>query len=199
MELFGKVETDFDPDNLLNPGVLVDPDPLDAKIRYQALPSAKLHRFDKDFSRQVHRCTGVGKCVVFRWRRFSCDVPSYQATGDEKDSTRVGLASYRKWSTALWLLADGSPLRWLRRWNTAWRVRAVTRDDCPTGVDMAQFKSRVLYEKLKNRLRPRSHYLMGQLPRWGRLVTAIPGMSAIANFFMQTPGLKACYSVGGAG
>ena len=33
IELFGQVKAAFDPDNLLNPGVLVDPRPVDADLR----------------------------------------------------------------------------------------------------------------------------------------------------------------------
>ena len=41
--------------------------------------------------------------------------------------------------------------------------------DCPTGIDMATYKSEALSQKYRRRLRPRSHYALGQLPRWARL------------------------------
>ncbi|MBR7559872.1 hypothetical protein KC218_25325, partial [Mycobacterium tuberculosis] len=47
--------------------------------------------------------------------------------------------------------------------------------DCPAGVDMAQYKAEVLHRTYRGRLRPRSHYALGWLPTWGRLLTAVPG------------------------
>jgi Fe-S oxidoreductase len=41
--------------------------------------------------------------------------------------------------------------------------------DCPTGVDMAEYKSEVLHQTYAGRRRPRSHYALGALPRWARL------------------------------
>ncbi len=54
---------------------------------------------------------------------------------------------------------------------------------------MAAYKSRVLYEKFKHHLRPMSHYAMGHLPTWGRLVTKLH-VGALGNLFTQTPGLR---------
>ena len=42
--------------------------------------------------------------------------------------------------------------------------------DCPTGVDMATYKAEMLHQTYRRRLRPRSHYALGQLPRWARLL-----------------------------
>ncbi len=39
--------------------------------------------------------------------------------------------------------------------------------DCPAGVDMARYKSEVAYRAYRRRLRPRSHYALGQLPALG--------------------------------
>src|SRR5665811_1192970 len=88
--------------------------------------------------------------------------PSYRATGDERDSTR-GRARVLQEMLAGSLAADG------------WRSTEV-RDaldlclsckgclsDCPTGVDMAAYKSEFLYHHYAGRLRPRSHYALGSL------------------------------------
>ncbi len=68
LRLFGAVKHIFDPGNVLNPGVLVDPRPVDADLRVPR--TAPLRRAlalayrddDGDFAQAVHRCTGVGKC-----------------------------------------------------------------------------------------------------------------------------------------
>ena len=70
LRLFAAVKAICDPDRLLNPGVLVDPAPLDADLR-PARPrsrrSATALRLTHDggsLGDAVHRCTGVGKCVA---------------------------------------------------------------------------------------------------------------------------------------
>ena len=62
------VKAIFDPGNVFNPGVLVDPVPLDADLRVplarplrRGLGFAYPHD-DGDLSTAVHRCVGVGKC-----------------------------------------------------------------------------------------------------------------------------------------
>src|SRR5690606_16799787 len=46
--------------------------------------------------------------------------------------------------------------------------------DCPAGVDMASYKSQVLHQRYRHRLRPITHYTLGWLPRWLRLLTRAP-------------------------
>ncbi|WP_425402176.1 FAD-binding and (Fe-S)-binding domain-containing protein [Jonesia quinghaiensis] len=186
--LFRTVKGLFDPKGMMNPGVLVDPDPIDAHLRRPAaapLPATSGFSFmhdDGDMTKAIHRCVGVGKCRADNMSThagFMC--PSYQATKDEKDSTR-GRAR------VLQEMANGSLV------TGGWRSPEVHEaldlclsckacsSDCPAGVDMAQFKSEVLYRSYKGRLRPRSHYILGWLPRWLRLIKRIP---SIANFMLK--------------
>src|SRR5699024_2639953 len=94
IEIFGGLKHLFDPRNLLNPGVLVEPDPLDAHLRRpRALPIRPVGGFsfrhdDGDFTGAVHRCVGVGKCRADNSAAGGFMCPSYQATKDEKDTTR---------------------------------------------------------------------------------------------------------------
>ncbi len=190
ISLFGRVKDVFDPSNVMNPGVIVDPDRTDEAIRVPATITAPLRIADPDFSRAVHRCTGVGKCLASTTAAGGVMCPSYRATGDQKDSTRGR-------SRVLQEMINGGLL------TGGWRSPEVgealefclackgCRRDCPTGVDMAAYKSRVLYEKFRHRFwaRPRSHFAMGRLPTWGRLVTGLHA-GAIGNFFLQTPGLR---------
>jgi Fe-S oxidoreductase len=56
--------------------------------------------------------------------------------------------------------------------------------DCPTGVDMATYKAEALHQKYRRRLRPRSHYALGQLPRWARLTQPL---APVANRALRVP------------
>ncbi len=184
LALFAAVKHIFDPDNLLNPGVLVDPRPLDADLRLAAAAGSRLPRLDAHFAAEVHRCTGVGKCLA----GSGTMCPSYQATGREQDSTR-GRAR------VLQELVNGNLV------TGGWRAPEVHEaldlclsckacaTECPTGTDVAAYKSRVLDEAYRNRPRPRSHYALGWLPTWGRAITAVPGLPAVVNAALAAPGI----------
>lgn len=186
LELFGQIKALFDPHGLLNPGVLVDPEPMHEQVRVAQLHHSPLMRHDPAFARAVHRCTGVGKCLANTTAAGSVMCPSYQATRDDKDSTRGR-------SRVLQEMINGTLVQGWRSPEVAEALDLCLsckgcRRDCPTGVDMAGFKSHVLNEKYRRRPRPASHYAMGWLPRWGRLVTSLR-IGWLANLATQTPGL----------
>ncbi len=185
LELFAAFKDLLDPDDLLNPGVLVRPRPLDADLRRPAAHRLGAAGFafaedHGDLTTAVHRCVGVGKCRADDSASGGFMCPSYLATRDEKDSTR-GRAR------VLQELANGTLVS--RGWGAP-EVREsldlclackACSSDCPAGVDMARYKSEVLHRTYHRRLRPASHYALGWLPRWTRLVTAVPGVSSLAN------------------
>jgi FAD/FMN-containing dehydrogenase/Fe-S oxidoreductase len=173
----------FDPAGVLNPGVIVDPRPVDADLRRPAAaPLRTIGGFalisdDGDFTTAVHRCVGLGKCRADNGTAGGFMCPSYLATRDEKDSTR-GRAR------VLQELANGSLV------DRGWYAREVHESldlclackacarDCPASVDMATYKAEVLHQTYKGRRRPASHYALGWLPRWARLAAMAP---AVAN------------------
>jgi FAD/FMN-containing dehydrogenase/Fe-S oxidoreductase len=184
--LFGAVKQLFDPANLLNPGVIVDPAPLDADLRVPLAPPLRRNlgfayaADGGDFSAAVHRCTGVGKCRADNTASGGVMCPSYLATRDEKDSTR-GRAR------VLQELANGSLV------SSGWQSPEVAEaldlclsckgcsTDCPAGVDMATYKAEALYQRYRRRLRPASHYTLGWLPRWAALTSGRPWTARLAN------------------
>ncbi|MGV8846200.1 FAD-binding and (Fe-S)-binding domain-containing protein [Tessaracoccus sp.] len=187
LELFGAVKDIFDPHNLLNPGVLVDPAPVDADVRAVAITSSPLNLSHPHFVSEVHRCSGVGKCIADNTASGGVMCPSFQATHNEKDSTRGR-------SRVLQEMVNGTLIGGWRSpevheaLDLCLSCKGCARD-CPTGVDMAAYKARVTHETWKGRLRPRAHYALGWLPRWGRLITTIPGLGALVNVVGQAPGL----------
>jgi FAD/FMN-containing dehydrogenase/Fe-S oxidoreductase len=180
IEMFAAIKHAFDPDDLLNPGVIVRPAPLDADLRVPAArPLTRLGfaypRDGGDLSTAVHRCVGVGKC---RADTGGVMCPSYLATRDEKDSTR-GRAR------VLQEVANGSLVR---GWDSPELAESLDlclsckgcASDCPAGVDMATYKAEVLYQRYRRRPRPAAHYALGWLPRWARLASHAPGVSNAA-------------------
>ncbi len=176
LRLFAAVKAICDPDNLLNPGNLVDPAPLDADLRpvRARQPVLPLLRLPHDqgapaerLGNAVHRCTGVGRCVAPATSGVMC--PSYLATREEKDSTR-GRAR------VLQEAIDGSLVEGFADPAVAEALDLCLAckgcaSDCPTGVDMATYKAEALYQKheVQGVRRPRSHRVLGRLPWWADL------------------------------
>jgi FAD/FMN-containing dehydrogenase/Fe-S oxidoreductase len=178
MAAFGAVKAVFDPDGLLNPGVIVTPRAVDADLRPASIPPmrrrlALSYTEDKgDFGTAVHRCIGVGKCRADTPGGVMC--PSYLATMDEKDSTRGRARVLQEMVNGA--LPGGWRAPELREALDLCLSCKGCASDCPTGVDMASYKAEVLHQSYRRRLRPASHYALGWLPRWARLASRAPGL-----------------------
>jgi FAD/FMN-containing dehydrogenase/Fe-S oxidoreductase len=161
MTLMGRVKEVLDPGRLLNPGVLVDPEPLDAALRLASPPAGPL----AGLFGEVHRCTGVGRCIADNTATGGVMCPSYVATREEKDSTRGRSRVLQDVVAGHLAITDPAVEEAL---DLCLSCKGCARD-CPTGVDMATYKSHVLHQKYAGKRRPRSHYALGRLPRWARM------------------------------
>ena len=179
LALLAEMKNMWDPDRLMNPGVIVDPPPFDEGIRHvgPAKDRKLLTLFaypddNHDFAQAQRRCVGIGKC-----RQSSGGVmcPSYQATHEEMHSTR-GRAHL------LWEMLQGDLV------TDGWRSTEV-RDaldlclsckgclsDCPVNVDMATYKAEFTHHHYAGRpwARPLSHWSMGWLPQLSRFASVAP-------------------------
>ena len=186
---FGEFKQLWDPQWRMNPGKVVDPNPVDSHLRIgpqRARPQLATHFAfpgdDNSFERASRRCVGVGKC-----RNLAGGVmcPSFRATREEKYSTR-GRARL------LFEMIEGTPLQ------GGWRNDAVRdaldlclackgcRSDCPVNVDMATYKAEFMAHHYRGRVRPRAAYSMGLIFYWSRLAAHLPGL---ANAALSAPGL----------
>ncbi|TDB83454.1 FAD-binding oxidoreductase [Actinomadura sp. KC216] len=193
--LCSAVKDVFDPDDLLNPGIIVRPAAVDADLRpAQVVPLKRglglAFRDDRgDLSRAVHRCTGVGKCRADNTGAGGVMCPSYLATREEKDSTR-GRARVLQEVVSGKLGPDGWKSEALHDVLDLCLSCKGCASDCPTGIDMASYKAEALHRRYRRRLRPRSHYALGRLPRWTRLAAKSPAAIKIMNAAMRARALK---------
>jgi len=175
----------FDPDGLLNPGVIVGARPVAADLRVPAARPLRaaggfaLSADGGDLSRAVHRCVGMGKCRADNGPAGGFMCPSYLATRDEKDSTRGRARVLQELANGTLVTGGWRAPEVHEALDLCLSCKACSRD-CPVSVDMATYKSEVLHQAYRGRVRPRSHYALGWLPRWTRLAAAAPGLANAA-------------------
>ncbi|MDQ0864818.1 FAD-binding and (Fe-S)-binding domain-containing protein [Arthrobacter globiformis] len=182
----------LDPEDLMNPGIVVRPAPLDADLRRpQALELKATDGFafahdDGDITKAVHRCVGVGKCRADLRPQGGFMCPSYIATLDEKDSTRGRARTLQEMLNGGVVTLGWSSPEVHDALDLCLSCKACA-NDCPTGIDMAMFKSETLHQTYKGRLRPLSHYTLGRLPQWLKL--AAPA-ALLINLVSRVPALR---------
>ncbi|MFG3101794.1 FAD-binding and (Fe-S)-binding domain-containing protein [Streptomyces sp. NPDC048182] len=195
--LFERAKALWDPDDLLNPGMLVRPAPLDTNLRFAPLPSRPVDvafgypADGGDFSAAVRRCVGVAKCRTTTTAGPAVMCPSFRATGEEAHSTR-GRARLLHEMLAGELVTGGWRSTEVRDALDLCLSCKGCRSDCPVGVDMATYKAEFLHHHYAGRRRPAAHYAMGRLPEWLRGVArtrtapllnalaALPPLAAVA-------------------
>jgi len=170
-EAFRQVKRVFDPENVLNPGKVVDAPAMTENLRYDERyrPLTPLTVFDyskqEGFVRSVEMCNGNGAC---RKLQGGTMCPSYRATCDEKDSTR-GRAN------ALRLALSGEePARdlrsdWVHDVLDLCLMCKACKAECPSNVDMAKLKAEFLEGYYTHRPRPLGQRVMTRIHLVNRL------------------------------
>ncbi|MXZ71280.1 MAG: FAD-binding protein [Acidobacteria bacterium] len=152
-DAFRTVKRTFDPEGIFNPGKIVDAPPLSANLRYGAAyvtpdpPAAFDHTGHGGLGRAVEMCSGVGAC---RKTLTGTMCPSYMATRDEAHSTRGRANALRQAMNGA--LGNGGPRelglgdRGVHDVLDLCLECRACKTECPTGVDMARFKSEFLHD-----------------------------------------------------
>jgi FAD/FMN-containing dehydrogenase/Fe-S oxidoreductase len=191
MQAFREFKAAWDPRKKMNPGKVIDAYPVDENLRwgthYHPWEPATHFSFHDDrgsFAFAANRCVGTGKC---RKHDSGTMCPSYMVTREEKHSTRGR-------SRLLFEMLEGNPL------TGGWHDDSVKealdlclackgcRGECPVNVDMATYKAEFLSHYFEGRRRPVAAYAFGLMYWWARAAAHAP---RVANFFTQTPGLRA--------
>ncbi|MFF3375712.1 FAD-binding and (Fe-S)-binding domain-containing protein [Streptomyces sp. NPDC002680] len=203
--LFERAKALWDPDDLLNPGMLVRPARLDENLRFAVLPREPVDvafgypADGGDFAAAVSRCVGVAKCRTPALGSGGSDVmcPSFRVTGEEEHSTR-GRARLLHEMLAGEVITDGWRSEEVRDALDLCLSCKGCRSDCPVEVDMATYKAEFLHHHWSGRLRPAAHYAMGWLPVWlgavartrtARLVNSLAGVRVLAALAKRLGGI----------
>ncbi|MEU3255002.1 FAD-binding and (Fe-S)-binding domain-containing protein [Streptomyces sp. NPDC006997] len=203
VRLFERAKAVWDPDDLLNPGMLVRPHRLDENLRFAPLPREPVDvafgypADGGDFSAAVRRCVGVAKCRTTTATGPAVMCPSFRVTGEEEHSTR-GRARLLHEMLAGEVVTDGWRSTEVRDALDLCLSCKGCRSDCPVGVDMATYKAEFLHHHYAGRRRPAAHHALGRLPRWLRwtartrtapLVNALAGVRPLAALAKRLAGI----------
>ncbi|OAB77949.1 FAD-binding and (Fe-S)-binding domain-containing protein [Cochleicola gelatinilyticus] len=149
-QLLKRIKFTFDPYNIFNPGKIIDPYPMDASLRYvpdrkePKIPSFLNFDDSGGILRLAEKCNGSGDC------RKSAEAegamcPSYQATKDEKDTTRARANMLREvLTTHSDLNAYGSES--LKKVFDLCISCKACATECPSNVDMATAKAEFQFQ-----------------------------------------------------
>lgn len=144
-QAFKELKQLFDPENLMNPGKIVDAEPMDQNLRYgtqfteREVITEFQYRSENSFSESVHMCTGVGEC---RKMLGGTMCPSFKATRDEEHSTR-GRANALRLAISGQLDEEGLTSDRLQQVLDLCLSCKACKSECPSNVDMAKMKSEV--------------------------------------------------------
>ena len=187
MDAFRELKQAFDPNNIMNPGKIIDSPAMDSAELLRYSPDYKTIEFhtrydwsaDKSFAGAVEMCNGAGVC---RQEGAGTMCPSYQATLDEAHSTR-GRANALRAAISGKLPNDiGEPA-----------VKAVLdlclackacAHECPSSVDVARLKSEFLAAWHDRHGIGLAAQLFGNIHRVSRLAGKMPRFS---NFMLNHP------------
>src|SRR5581483_8969207 len=183
MEAFREFKQIFDPDHRMNPGVIVDAEPLDGALRIPQLPPPPLRsHFDFSaeggFSGAVLKCVGIGKC---RKTDAGTMCPSYMATREEMHSTR-GRARLLYEGLAGNLLPDGPTDQAIYEALALCLSCKACKTECPAAVDIPAYKAEFLSRYYALHQRPLQTQFFGRIHLLARLAAIAPG---IANRFVR--------------
>jgi FAD/FMN-containing dehydrogenase/Fe-S oxidoreductase len=191
------VKAAFDPDNLLNPGKIVNgPSPVE-NLRfgptYQTITLDTVFDWGLDggYASAIEMCNGAGVC-----RKLGAGTmcPSFMATKDEEDSTRARANALRN------AMAGRIPVEELFSDNVAGVLDLclgckACKSECPSSVDMAKIKSEYLVHYYRRNGLPLFNRLMGLLPTLNRLLYKVaPALVPAVNWGMKTPLAKTAFA-----
>ncbi|HXJ99502.1 MAG TPA: FAD-binding and (Fe-S)-binding domain-containing protein, partial [Gelidibacter sp.] len=152
-QLLKRIKNAFDPNNIFNPGKIVDAYPMDENLRYQSDRTEPEIETLLDFSdslgilRAAEKCNGSGDCRKLpEFGGTMC--PSYRATRNEKDSTRARANALREFLTNSEKANKFDHEELKEVFDLCLSCKACA-SECPSSVDVATLKAEFLYQYQK--------------------------------------------------
>ncbi len=183
MDAFRAVKRAFDPDNMMNPGKIIDSPPMDSAgfMRYSPdyevidLRTRYDWSADNGYAGAIEMCNGAGVC---RKEGEGTMCPSYQATLDEAHSTR-GRANALRAAMSGALPQDlGDPA--LKTVLDLCLSCKACASECPSAVDVAKLKSEFLASWQDRHGADTATRVFGNIHRVNQVAGLLPRLSNLA-------------------
>ncbi len=176
-ELLRSIKNTWDPDNIFNPGKIIDTPPMDTDLRYS--PKTKdieiktFFDFSKEMGiiRAVEKCNGSGDCRKSALAGGTM-CPSYMATGDERNTTRARANILREFLTNSDKKNRFDSKEIFEILDTCLSCKGC-KSECPSSVDMTKYKAEFLQQ----------YYLSNRIPLRSRLIGYLPVINRIGSLF----------------
>ncbi|MFL5819814.1 MAG: FAD-binding and (Fe-S)-binding domain-containing protein [Solirubrobacteraceae bacterium] len=199
IQAFRELKSIWDPDWGMNPGKIVEPEPIVAGLKlgvdYNPPQPRTYFAYPEDggsFAHAAARCVGAGKC---RDIETGTMCPSYMVTLDEKHTTR-GRARILFEMLRGETIEDGFRSEEVDEALDLCLSCKGCKGDCPVNVDMATYKAEFLAKHYKRRLRPAAAYSMGLImlharaaQRAPRLANAVPRVPVVGGLLRRAAGV----------
>ncbi|NQY06508.1 MAG: FAD-binding protein [Flavobacteriaceae bacterium] len=176
--LMKEIKSVFDPNNIFNPGKIVDSFPMDTSLRYD--PDRKEPEITTlmDFSdsqgilRAAEKCNGSGDCRKSAEAKGAM-CPSYHVTKDEKHTTRARANTLRE---VLTNEVDFNNENLKEVFDLCLSCKACS-SECPSNVDIASFKTEFLYQYQEKNGYKLSDTLVAKSPVVNKALSKFSGLS----------------------
>lgn len=152
-ELLKSIKQAWDPHNIFNPGKIVETAPMDTSLRYEENQATRefdtLLDFSKDQGvlRAAELCNGSGDCRKSELTGGTM-CPSYQATRDEKDTTRARANILREMLTRSEKENPFAEPEIKEVLDLCLSCKGCKKE-CPSNVDMGKLKAEWQYQSYK--------------------------------------------------
>ena len=180
-ELFKRIKKTWDPNHIFNPNKIVDAPPMNTSLRY--IPDQQPPDFQTVMSfdnaggilRMAEKCNGSGDCRKLPLSGGTM-CPSYQATRNEKDTTRARANTLRIFLTknSAPNLFDHQEIKEVMDMCLSCKGCA---SDCPSNVDMASLKAEFLHQYYKTHGVPLRAKAFAYITRLNQLGSMFPTMT----------------------
>jgi FAD/FMN-containing dehydrogenase len=175
--LFREIKKTWDPENIFNPGKIVDTPPMNSMLRYepgqQTPPFPTLFRFhNQDILQHAEQCNGSGDC---RKTHLSGGTmcPSFMATRNEKDTTRARANILREFLTHSDKVNRYDNKEIYEVMDLCLSCKGC-KSECPSNVDVAKLKAEFLQHYYDANGVPLRSRLIANFTRSARLGSLAP-------------------------
>ncbi len=180
-QLLKTIKYTFDPNNIFNPGKIIDAYKMDEDLRYQKDKANPIIDTLMDFSDSegilslAEKCNGSGDCRKTE-NALGTMCPSYQATKDEKHTTRGRANTLREVLTTNKTLNkfDNEALK--EAFGLCLSCKACSTE-CPSNVDIATAKAEFLYQYHRSHKPNFSDTLFGKSSKYNKMAARFPKLS----------------------